>query len=56
VLPPLSLKMEANYCSENVPKFLPHYKQTVLFMVTAAKNSYFIFVHFTFVFANDKLL
>ena len=56
MLPPLTLKMEANYCSENVTKFLPQYEQTVVFMVTAVKNSHFIFVHFTFVFANDKLL
>ena len=56
MLPPLTLKMEATYCSENVTKFLLHYEQTVLFMVTAVKNSYFIFVHCTFVFANDKLL
>jgi len=48
VLPPLTLKMEATYCSENVTNFLPHYEQTVLFMVTAVQNSYFIFVHFTF--------
>ena len=41
---------------ENVTKFLPHYEQTVLFMVSAMKNSYFIFAPFTFVVANDKLL